>query len=87
MPSENIKILEFNQHRKTDKVPYIIYADLECLIEKIDWCKNNPENLCKLEVSKHIQSGLSMSTISSFKRIENKHDVYRGKDYIKKWSC
>ena len=26
-----------------------------------------------------------MSTISSFRSIENKHDVYRGKDYMKKF--
>ena len=26
-----------------------------------------------------------MSTISSFRRIENKHDMYRGKDYMKKF--
>ena len=26
-----------------------------------------------------------MSTISSFTKIENKHDVHRGKDYIKKF--
>ena len=26
-----------------------------------------------------------MSTISSFKNIENKHDVYRGKDCMKKF--
>ena len=26
-----------------------------------------------------------MSTISSFRRIENKHDVYRGKDCMKKF--
>ena len=26
-----------------------------------------------------------MSTISSFKSIENKHDVYRGKDCVKKF--
>ena len=26
-----------------------------------------------------------MSTISSFKSIENKHDIYRGKDYLKKF--
>ena len=26
-----------------------------------------------------------MSPISSFKSIENKHDVYRGTDYIKKF--
>ena len=36
MPSEYTKKLEFNQYQKSDKPPFIIYADLECLIEKID---------------------------------------------------
>ena len=42
--SEDTKILELNQYQKSNKVPFIIYADLECLIEKIDGCKNNIEN-------------------------------------------
>ena len=44
MPFEDVKILEFNQYQKSDKAPFITYADLECLIEKTDRCKNNPEN-------------------------------------------
>ena len=32
MPFEETKILEFNLYQKSDKVPFIIYADLECLI-------------------------------------------------------
>ena len=41
MPSEDTKIIEFNQYQKSDKAPFIIYADLESIIEKIDgWsCK------------------------------------------------
>ena len=34
MPSENDNILEFNQHMKSDKTPYIIYPDIESLIRK-----------------------------------------------------
>ena len=86
MPFEDTKILEFNQHQKSDKAPFIIYADLECIIEKIDGCKNNPENSSTTKVSKHIPSGFSMSTISSFRSTENKHDVYRGKDCMKRFS-
>ena len=37
--------LEFNQYQKSDKKPFIIYADIECLIEKIARFKGNPENL------------------------------------------
>ena len=44
MPPEDTKILEFDQYQKSDKASFIIYADLESVIEKIDGCKNNPEN-------------------------------------------
>ena len=83
MSSEDTKILEFNQYQKSDKAPFIIYAELECIIEKIDGCKNNPGNLSTTKVSKHIPSGFSMPTKSSFRGIENKQDVYRGKNCLK----
>ena len=76
MPSEDTKILEFNQYQKSDKAPFIIYADLECIIEKTDGYKNNPENSFTTKVSEHILSGFSMSKISSFRSTENKHNVY-----------
>ena len=85
MVSKDTKILEFNQCKKSGKAPFIIYADLECFMEKIDGCKNNPENSSTTKVVEHILSGFSMSTISSFKSIENRHDVYRGKDCRKKY--
>ena len=44
MPSENTKILEFNQYQKSDKMQFIIYADLEYIIEKIDGCRNKSKN-------------------------------------------
>ena len=44
MVSGKAKILEFNQYQKSDKAPFVIHADLECFVEKIDGCKNNPEN-------------------------------------------
>ena len=83
MPSKDNRILEFNQYQKSDKAPFIIYADLECLIEKIGGCLNNPENSSIIKVTEYIPSGFSMFTLSSFKSIENKHNVYRGNDCIK----
>ena len=47
MPSEKDSILEFNQ---SHKMPYIIYADIESLIRKIDGCANNLENSSKANV-------------------------------------
>ena len=43
MPSEKDNILEFNQYMKSDKMPYIIYADVGLLIKKIDVFAINPE--------------------------------------------
>ena len=37
---EKDNILVFNQYMKSDKMPYIIYADIEFLIKKNRWmCK------------------------------------------------
>ena len=84
MSSKDTKILEFNKYEISDKALFIIYADLECLIEKkkIIRCKNNPQNSFTAKLSEHIPSDFSMSTILSFKGIENKHNV---KDCMKKF--
>ena len=61
MPLDNTKMLEFRQYRKSDKVPFITYADIQSLL---------------------VMS--TMFTKSSIKDTENKHDVYKGKDCLKK---
>ena len=85
MSSEDTKVLEFNQYQQSDKATLINYADRECIIEKIPGCKLNPENSYITKVSKHVPSGFSMSTISSFRGIENKHNAHRSKDCMKKY--
>ena len=53
-PSEDTRMLEFNQYQKSNKTPFIIYADLESLIVKIDGCKNNPKKSSPRRVSERI---------------------------------
>ena len=50
-PSENTKILKFNQYQKSDKEPFIIHADFECIAEKIDRSRNNLENSSTTKLS------------------------------------
>ena len=73
VPSEKNKILEFKQYMKSDKMPYIIYTELECLIKKIDGCGSNPEKSSTTKIGEHIPSGYSMSTNWGFDHIKNKH--------------
>ena len=42
---------------------FIIYTDLECIIEMTDGYKNNPEKSTTTKESQHIPSDLSMSVI------------------------
>ena len=51
MSSEDTKDTKFKHYQKFFKAPFIIYADLECIIEKFDGCKNNPENSPTAKVS------------------------------------
>ena len=67
MNSEETKILEFNQYQKFDKAPFIIYADLECIIERIDGCKNNPGNSSTTKVTEHIPSYTKIITFKKKK--------------------
>ena len=55
-------MLEF-KYMKPNKMPYIIYADLECLIKKIDGCENNPEKSSTRKIGKHIPCEYLMSAI------------------------
>ena len=50
--SQDGKILVFNQYQKSDKVRFIIYADLEYRIEKFGGCENNPEKSSTTKVRK-----------------------------------
>ena len=45
MPDESNKTLRYVPGKKSLRVPFIIYADLECLLKKINTCQNYPEKL------------------------------------------
>ena len=40
MPDEDNKILKYNYGEKSLKAPFIIYADLKCLLEMHSWQNN-----------------------------------------------
>ena len=83
MPEEGNKILKYNQGEKSMSVPFIIYVDLESLIEKMNTCHNNPEKSSTTKINKHIPSGYSLFTQCSFDTKKNKLDYYRGKNCMK----
>ena len=67
------------------KVPFVIYADLECLLEKMSICINNPNESSTTKINKYIPSGHSIFTSYSFDESKNKSNYYRGDDCIKRF--
>ena len=72
MSTEKDYILEFSQYMNSDKTLYIINADIESLIKKIDGCANNPKNSSATKTSENIPCGYPMSIILGYDRIEDK---------------
>ena len=84
MPSPN-NIIKYNQREKSLELPFIIYADLECLLKKIDTCQNNPDLSSTTKINEHIPSGYSIYTNCSFDKSNNKLSYYRGEDCMKRF--
>ena len=66
MPIEDNKILIYNHREKRLKVPFMIPADLECLLEKMHSCQNNPKKSYTEKKAKHTPSGYSWFTCCLF---------------------
>ena len=85
MPNEDNKILKYNHGEKSLKAPAIIYADLDCLLEKMHSCENNLEKSYAEKKTKHTPSGYSLFTNCSFDATKNKLDCYKGEDCMEKF--
>ena len=85
MPNENNKVLKYDLGKKSLKAPFAIYADLECLLQKIDASQNNPEKSYTEKKAMHKRSGYSIVTSCSFDKSKTKRNYYRGKDCMKRF--
>ena len=65
-------------------VSFVIYADLECILDKMSTCMNNPNESYTAKINKHIPSGYFIFTSCSFDESKNKLNYYRGNDCMKK---
>ena len=85
MTTKDNNIIKYNQGEKSIKLPFVVYADLECLLEKMSTCQNNPNESSTTEINKNTPFGYSLFTHCSFDKTKNKLDYYRGKDCMKKF--
>ena len=86
MRTKNNNIIKYNRGEKSMKLLFVIYTDLECLLEKMSTCINNPNESSTTKINKHTPSCYSIFTHCSFDKSKNKLNYYRGKDCMKKFS-
>ena len=58
MPEEGSKV-SFKNHRKSEKVPFIIYADMESILKPIEKCDSDPEKKYTQKYQKHEPASFS----------------------------
>ena len=85
MSSNDNKFIKYNQGEKSLKLPFVIYADLECILKKISTCYNNPDLSSTTKISQHVPSGYSIFTNCTFDKSYNKLNYYRGEDCLKRF--
>ena len=69
--------------KRSTKTPFIIYPDLEPLLEKISACHNNPKKSSTSKINEHRPSRCSLFTQCLFDATKNNIDCYRDKDCMK----
>ena len=85
MTTKGNNTIKYNQGEKSIKLPFVVYADLECFLEKMSTCYNSPEKSSTTKINKHTPSGYSIFTHCSFDKSKNKLNYYRGKYCMKKF--
>ena len=85
MPEEGKNILKYTPKEKSLKAPFIIYADLECLLKKEQPRQNIAENSYTEKKAKHKPSGYSLSLICLFDQTKNSRKFYKRKDCVEKF--
>ena len=65
------------------RVPIIMYADMECLLQNISTCRNDPNKSLTIKINEQTHSGYSLLTCCSFDNTKNSLGYYRSKDCMK----
>ena len=85
MPTKDNNVIKYNHGEKSIKLPFVVFADLECLLEKMSTCYNNPKESSTTKINKHAPSGYSIFTHFSFDKSKSKLNYYRGEDCMTKF--
>ena len=82
-PTKDNNTIKYNQVEKSIKLLFVVYADLEFLLEKMSTCQNNPSESSTTEINKHTLSGYSLFMHCSFDKNKIKLIIKEAKKFCK----
>ena len=86
MPTKDNNILKFNNFRKQQPVPFVIYADFEAITEKIQGCQPNNDKSYTEAYQKHIDCGSAYKVVCCYdKKYSKDICIYRGENAVYKF--
>ena len=84
MPKQGENKMAFRNYHKQMKVPYVVYADFECLVKKIATCEPDDKNSFTVKTEKHEPCGFSYAIVRSDGQSFGPY-TYRGEDAVHKF--
>ena len=85
LPTEEDKWLFYKDIRKQLKVPYVIYADFESLLQPVQGCETDPEKSSTTKTTKHLPCGFSYKVVGLTPETSKEPVIYRGIDAADKF--
>ena len=79
MPDEDKKILKYITGEKSLRVPFTIYAEIECLLRKINKRPKSPDKSYTEKKAVHKPAGYSLFTCCSFDKSRNELTIIEEK--------
>ena len=84
MPTRN-SIVSYSNGQHQFKVPFIMYADFESILEPIQGVSNDPNISSTRGVSSHKPSGWCLHSKFAYGRVKNPTSQYRGPDCVERF--
>ena len=83
MPDKNNNILKFNNFHKQQAVPFVIYADLEAITEKVQGCIPSDDKSYTEAYQRHTDCGYGYKVVCCYDDKYTKPiEIYRGENAV-----
>ena len=84
MPDKN-PIVRYSNGQHQYKVPFIMYADFESILEPIQGAKNNPNASSTRGVNSHVPSGWRLHSKFAYGKVKKPTTQYRGPNCVERF--